>query len=89
MHNSKEFNNYKEEKKKKERIDALPDHNVMSSVIIWVQEKNTHNKKTKTVMTNQAYIKYREMLQNGKVSKIWEMSIPEQTKYNRWPDKII
>ena len=40
-------------------------------------------------MTNQAYIKYREMLQNGKVSKIWEMSIPQQTKYDRWSDKII
>ena len=39
-------------------------------------------------MTNQAYIKY-EMLQNGKVSKIWEMSIPQQTKYDRWSDKII
>ena len=34
-------------------------------------------------MTNQAYIKYREMLQNGKVSTIWEMSIPQQTKYVR------
>ena len=40
-------------------------------------------------MTNQAYIKYREMLQNGKVSKIWEMSIPQQTKYDIWSDKII
>ena len=40
-------------------------------------------------MTNQAYIKYREMLQNGKVSKIWEMSIPQQTKYDRWSNKII
>ena len=40
-------------------------------------------------MTNQAYIKYREMLQNRKVSKIWEMSIPQHTKYNRWSDKII
>ena len=29
------------------------------------------------------------MLQNGKVSKIWEMSIPQQTKYDRWSDKII
>ena len=29
-------------------------------------------------MTNQAYIKYREILQNGKVSK-----------YDRWSDKII
>ena len=40
-------------------------------------------------MTNQAYIKYREMLKNGKVSKIWEMSIPQQTKYDRWSEKII
>ena len=64
----------------------FPDHNVMSSVINWVQEENTKNKK---VMTNQAYIKYREMLQYGKVSKIWEMSIPQQTKYDRWSDKII
>ena len=39
-------------------------------------------------MTNQAYIKYREMLQNGKVSNIWEMSIPPQTMYDRWSDKI-
>ena len=54
------------------------DHNVMN----WVQ-------KPKTVMTNQAYIKYREMLQNGKVNKIWEMSIPQQTKYDGWSDKII
>ena len=53
----------------------------------WVQEEE--NTKTKTVMTNQAYKKYREMLQNGKVSKIWEMSIPQQTKYDRWSDKII
>ena len=29
------------------------------------------------------------MLQNGKVSKIWEMSIPQQTKYDRWSNKII
>ena len=62
----------------------------MSSVMNWVQEEeNKQRKKTKTVMTNQAYIKYREMLQNGKVSKIWEMSIPQQTKYDRWSDKII
>ena len=67
----------------------FPDHNVMSSVINWVQEEENTKKKTKTVMTNQAYIKYREMLQNGKVSKIWEMSIPQQTKYDRWSDKII
>ena len=40
-------------------------------------------------MTNQAHIQYREMLQNGKVSKIWEMSIPQQTKYDRWSEKII
>ena len=40
-------------------------------------------------MTNQSYIKYREMLQNGKVSKIWEMSIRQQIKYDRWSDKII
>ena len=40
-------------------------------------------------MTNQAYIKYREMLQNGKVSKIWEISMPQQTKYDRWSDKIL
>ena len=40
-------------------------------------------------MTNQVYIKYREMLQNGKLSKVWEMSIPQQTKYDRWSDKII
>ena len=40
-------------------------------------------------MTNQAYIKYIEMLHNGKVSKIWEMSIPQQTKYDRWSDKKI
>ena len=40
-------------------------------------------------MTYQAYVKYREMLQNGKVSKIWEMSIPQQTKYDRWSDIII
>ena len=64
----------------------FPDHNVINSVINWVQEENTKNK---TVMTNQAYIKYREMLQNGKVSKIWEMLIPQQTKYDRWSDKII
>ena len=65
----------------------FPYHNVMSSVINWVQEEE--NTPKKTVMTNQAYIKYREMLQNGKVSKIWEMSIPQQTKYDRWSDKII
>ena len=40
-------------------------------------------------MTKQAYIKYREMLQNGKVRKIWEMPIPQQTKYDRWSAKII
>ena len=40
-------------------------------------------------MTNQVYIKYREMLQNGKVRKTWEMSIPQQTKYDRWSDKLI
>ena len=40
-------------------------------------------------MTNQAYIKYREMLQIRKVSTIWEMSIPQQIKYDRWSDKII
>ena len=28
-------------------------------------------------------------LQNGKVSKIWEMPIPQQTMYDRWSDKII
>ena len=59
----------------------FPDHNVMISVMNWVQEEeNTQI----TVMTNQAYIKHREMLQNGKVSKIWEMSIPQQNKYDRW-----
>ena len=47
----------------------FPDHNVMISVMNLVQEEETHKKKkTKTVMTNQTYIKYREMLQNGKVS---------------------
>ena len=62
----------------------FPDHSVMISVMNWVQEvENTQKKKTKTVITNQAYIKYREMLQNGKVSKIWEMSIRQQTKYDR------
>ena len=34
----------------------FPDHNVMSSVMNWVQEEGNTNKKTKTVMTNQAYI---------------------------------
>ena len=67
----------------------VPDHNVMSSVINWVQEEENTKNINKTVMTNQAYIKYREMLQNEKVSKIWEMSIPQQTKYDRWSDKII
>ena len=55
----------------------------------WVQEEENTKKITKTVMTNQAYIKYREMLQNGKMSKIWEMSIPQQTMYDRRSDKII
>ena len=67
----------------------FPDHNVMISVINWVQEEENTKKETKTVRTNQAYIKYREMLQNGKVSKIWEMSIHHQNKYDRWSDKII
>ena len=40
----------------------FPDHSVMSSVMNWVQEEEN------TVMTNRAYIKYREMLQNGRVS---------------------
>ena len=40
-------------------------------------------------MTNQAYIKYREMLQNRNESNIWEMPIPQQTKYDRWSDNII
>ena len=67
----------------------FPDHNVMSSVMKWAQQEENTKMKTKTVMTNQAHIKYREMLQNGKVSKIWEMSKPQQTKYDRWSDKII
>ena len=68
----------------------FPDHNMMILVINWVQEEeNTHTHTQSTVMTKQAYIKYRDMLQNGKVSKIWEMSIPQQTKYDRWSDKII
>ena len=29
------------------------------------------------------------MMQSGNVIKIWEMSIPQQTKYDRWSDKII
>ena len=65
------------------------DHNVMSSVINWVQEEENTKKETETVMANQTHKKYIEMLQNGKVSKIWEMSIPQQTKYARWSDKII
>ena len=56
----------------------------MSSVMNWVQEEENTRNKNKTVMTNQAYIKYREMLQNGKVSKNLEMTIPQQTKYDRW-----
>ena len=69
-----------DEKKEKspyrlKRSDGIifPDHNVMSSVMNWVQEEENTKNKNKTVMTNEAYIKYREMLQNGKVSKIWEM----------------
>ena len=46
----------------------FPDHNVMISVMNWVQQEETQKKKIKTVMTHQAYIKYREMLQNWKVS---------------------
>ena len=67
----------------------FPDHNVMISVMNWVQEEENTKMKNTTIITNQAYIMYREMLQNGKVSKIWEMSIPQQTKYDRWLDKII
>ena len=55
----------------------------------WVQEEENTKKKTKSVMTNRAYIKYREILQNRKVSNFFEMSIPQQTKYDRWSDKII
>ena len=44
----------------------------------WAQEEENTKNITNTAMTNQAYIKYREMLQNGKVRKIWEMPIPQQ-----------
>ena len=40
--------------------------------------KEHTQRKTKTVMTNQAYIKYKEMLQNGRVSKLLEISLPQQ-----------
>ena len=40
-------------------------------------------------MIDQSYIRYREMLQKGKVSKIWEMSLPQQTKYDTRSNKII
>ena len=50
--------------------NCFPDHNVMSSVMNWVQEEENTKIKTKTVVKNPAYIKYSEMLQNGKVSKI-------------------
>ena len=33
----------------------FPDHNAMISVINWVQEEEHTKRKTKTVMTNQAY----------------------------------
>ena len=38
---------------------------------------------------DEAYIKYREMLQKEKVSKIWKMSLPQHTMYDIWSDKII
>ena len=54
------------------------DHNVMISVINWVQEEENTKKKTKTEMTNQAYIKYREMLQTGKLAKFWKCQYPNK-----------
>ena len=44
----------------------FPDHNVMILVMNWVQEEENTHKNKETVMTNQAYIKYRKMMQNGK-----------------------
>ena len=44
----------------------FPDHTVIISVINLVQDEENTKKTTKTIMRNQAYIKYREMLQNGK-----------------------
>ena len=66
------------------------DHNGMSSVMKWVQEENTQKNKKK-VMTNQVYIKYRDMLQNGKVRFFLGNvnNSPQQTRYDRWSDKII
>ena len=49
---------------------TFPDHNVIISVMNLVQQEENTKKTTKTVMTSQAYLEYREMLQNGKVSKI-------------------
>ena len=47
----------------------------MISVMNSVQEEENTEKTTKT---NQAYIKYIEMLQNGKVSKILECQYPNK-----------
>ena len=54
----------------------FPDHNVMISVMNWVQEEENTKKKTKTVRTNQAYIKYREMLQNGSEQNLGYVNTP-------------
>ena len=50
----------------------------MISLMNWVQKEEHTKRKTNTVKTNQAYIKYIEMLQNWKVSKIWVMSQNEE-----------
>ena len=49
----------------------VPGHNVINCV----QEQENINKETTTVMTNQSYIKYREMLQKRKVAKFGNVTM--------------
>ena len=62
----------------------FPDHNVMISVMNWVQyeeNKNSYNKSDIHKVQSDAA--------NDKGSKIREMSLPQQPKYDIWSDKII
>ena len=55
----------------------------------WVQEEENTKKKTKTVMTNQAYIMYREMMQKRESEQHLQNVNTPTNQLSRWSDKII
>ena len=74
--------------KRNELEDVYTDHNAILIEIKW-EIKNKSKMRKPKIMTRKSYKKFKEMLTDSEISKIWEGNDNLQNQYDKWCQAVI